>query len=204
MADFFFRTTKFGYYLLIIPKNLRYVVTALTLIMLITTWFFFAYLPLQSGSNYYNVLINQLNAEQACESKKVEENLLLKQLLRKKKKEYQQSYQLYQKQYKSFHDTLVTIFNNATAAKLTIQSHIPLQNRHEDWYSIYSCKTDFKGNFSSLIMFLEHLTKNSALVQIPALTITKDREQNLITTCNFNFFAIKEDGYETTMDSNPV
>lgn len=193
MTDFFFATNKIGYYLLTVPKKLRYSITLGSLFCIIVLWFFFIYNPLKTNINATLHNLNHIQSLQASEEKNLAENIVLQEKVNNKQKKFLQAQNNLKKNYKSINEIIMIIFNIAHKTNLTVGSYSPQEEVDKFWYRNHSCKTEFQGTYSDILSFLEDLKKSSLFVYIHAMQIHKINASFLNLVCDFNFIQIKED-----------
>jgi uncharacterized protein YhhL (DUF1145 family) len=124
VPDFFFATSKFGYYLLRVPKKLRYFLSIASLAFIALLWFFLVYNPLHKKLNYLIQALNQLHVLQHSQEKIVLENNQIQEIINKKQKKFLNKQKTY-KNAKSINEIIMIIFDVASKAGLTVGLHMP-------------------------------------------------------------------------------
>lgn len=200
MPDFFFATSKFGYYLLRVPKKLRYFLSIASLAFIALLWFFLVYNPLHKKLNYLIQALNQLHVLQHSQEKIVLENNQIQEIINKKQKKFLNKQKTY-KNAKSINEIIMIIFDVASKAGLTVGLHMPQETIDNNWYCINSCKTEFQGTFDSIMQFLESFKIVSPSIHIKKIQIHKIDDEFLNLICEFNSIQIKENHHENTTNS---
>lgn len=193
MPDFFFKTTKLGYYFLLLSPAMRYVVTAAVSLCLTLMWLFFVYKPLEAFLQQQMSSLNHLATLKAEEKATVLHNQKLQKIIHTKNNLFTTIKKRYNHGSKSMTECITIIFSLANKAKLTVCSHIPHEMIDNEWYSTSSFTSQFQGSFSSITSFLQALKKSPFLINLQSVQMSPSHENFLNLTCVFNLYEIKDE-----------
>lgn len=193
MADFFFKTSRFGFYLFMIPKSYRYLLTFGMLASISLIWLFFTYYPLQKRYNSYLKKIDQIYRDQALEKKILTNSNKLQLKLDRKLKKYNQEVTFLQKNCKSINDAIMAFLDQAHSINLTVQSHTPYESYSSEDYIVHPFKTEFHGEFINCLNFLKNFSSSSLPIKISSLNLEPLEEDLLKLVFHFDIYQMQEE-----------
>lgn len=190
MADFFFKTSKISYYLLMLPKNYRYPLTFVTAVTITFFWFFLVYKPLSNSYQCGIAQFNQLHNAQKLSMKTKQINTNLEKEIHKKQNSLKNALKKYTLCLPKSTTILALLFDQAHSHQLSVQTHSPQEIIDSDWYTIHEYSTTFQGAFNNVLQFLEKIAAKK--INVRKVYMSKIDTDTVQCVCHYDLYEIKE------------